>query len=200
MNISGRVKKLEAQVAEIMRQRARSRPPSTAERGGSCVTEFSVVYTRWMAAVPPERRDAVKRIFSDYWALRQTDPKCSRPAIVSWVYLCAYIGGLSFPDPIPVALIDAYLSHPEARTGGYQCRECGALVPTLLATGKFGTPEFRDERPVFDVCPCGGPVGWFAYRNRHGGRVPLPSLGAELLAGRDPISSRAKGATSKPEE
>jgi hypothetical protein len=147
--------------------------------------KFLAVMARAIAALPEPYRTDVGDEIAAFWRAREAGEKPEWPRFLDWVMWNAIPHRMWFPDPLPVALVESILD-PDTELGAWQCGECGLSVTGRPASGEIGTREFRNVHPVFRECPhCGGAVGWFAHRNRHG-PTALPDMGAELLAGRDP--------------
>jgi hypothetical protein len=145
--------------------------------------EFRAVLQRVLAAVPEERRQRVRDTWEAYQLQRQSDPTTRMTSLSWWIHRNANPRGAWFPDPLPLALVDALLDHPDAQIFD-GCVHCGLAVPSLRSTGSDLKGTYKPAVKLFEACPhCGGPIhlsgSWKCRRN----------LGAELLAGRDPCKT-----------
>ena len=145
------------------------------------------MFLRVLRAIPAERSERVAEALRAY-SERRSDPAAPRPALMKWIDDNAFPHPAWFPDPIPLALVDALLDHPEAEVF-YACLHCGLRVPNLPATGTCWEGTFKGIVQLFDECPhCSGPIHWCGSCEQKCHRL-LPKLGAELLAGRDPCKT-----------
>ncbi len=138
--------------------------------------EREALIDRWFAALPKSRVKAVEAVLIP-WVEKFYDPQWwfadpTAPALARWI---AWLDGHGwFPDPIPEALIDLFLAHPEASVSSYDCEDCGLTMPS--------EPH---ARPYAEACPhCRGRIAYNGYYCKQ--RITFSSLGKELLAGRDP--------------
>lgn len=194
MTLRGRVAKLET--AE------RSRPGADVDaHWRRRAAARQAVLFRWLRAVPKPDEAEVGAAFEPHlewlvspwdWCPDGDDPsdptppgRPHRPAVVRWVANLEFAGG-TFPDPLPAALLDAFLSRPAARVLYCDCEDCGVNVP--LPHDPPSQPRASAPPREWAACPaCGGRAGWRAYVDKRGGADDRPDLGRELLAGRDPI-------------
>jgi hypothetical protein len=175
-----RILKLTKRVEELTR-------PSAAD-AKRLNDQARAAVSRVTAAVPAERAERVREALSAYFRQCRADPNTPVPALAKWICHNASEHRAWFPDPIPVALLDALLDHPEAEVLD-GCLHCGLAVPSLRPGGTGREETFENVVPLFDACPhCGGPIRLCGWCEQMCHRL-LPVPGAELLAGRDPCKT-----------
>jgi hypothetical protein len=199
VRFASRITKLE-QAAEA-RARARREADRHAEHRW-------LVLARVYRAVTPERRARFIEVLFTYWKrLAQDAPAHNNPnaanarpaptdgepfevlALSSWLFGLSPPTRAWFPDPIPVAWLDAVLDIPHVGIW-FGCTRCGFDHPNYPSSGPRSSP-WVPERPVFETCTyCGGPVVYGGGNEYHCTRQ-LPLFGEELLAGRDPCADYA---------
>ena len=57
-----------------------------------------------------------------------------------------------FPGPVPGALIDLLIAHPDAELNSSKCGGCGHSVPSTRSSGK-PDGSYRWPQPLTDTCP-----------------------------------------------
>jgi hypothetical protein len=134
-----------------------TRPSASVAAATRLDDQFRAVVLRALKAVPAVRAGRVAEALAAYLR-HQADPDAPRPALVRWIDHVAFPHPAWFPDPIPPALLDALLDHPEAEVF-CACLHCGLSVPNLPPGGTVREGTFRDAVPLFGACPhCGGPI------------------------------------------
>jgi hypothetical protein len=137
-----RLAKLEAQAAALAQRHPAQAEPDLA--------------AFFLAAVLPEQRLAVEARLREFPARGH--------GLLAWVTNVAQ--GERLPERIPPAVIDVYLGDEEALPL-HDCEDCGLMVP--LRPGQTWGTAATPPQVYFEACPaCGGRIGWYAYRNKHG--------------------------------
>jgi hypothetical protein len=78
----------------------------------------------------------------------------------TWISNIAWRGG-RLPEMVPEALVQVYLSDPEA-IPLHDCETCGIAIP--VRPNRLHGLEGEPEQVYFAACPaCGGRTGWFLY-------------------------------------
>jgi hypothetical protein len=199
MRFAGRIKRLEKATEELARAK------QERDRHAECRW---LIHVRVYRAVPPERRERFLEVLHAHWERvlqdirARNDPNAARarqaptdaepyrmPALADWLHGISLPTRAWFPDPIPVAWLDAVLDIPGVEIF-YGCTRCGFDHPNYPSSGGLGAP-YVEDRPVFQTCTyCGGPVVWGGGNEYHCTRQ-LPVLEEELMAGRDPCADYA---------
>jgi hypothetical protein len=205
VNHTGRILRLK----KAIEARARARPAEnlSPEQNRRWV-DLKLVFHRVHRAVPPERRARFVEVIITDWrslirnALARKNPNAVNagpapineerdkgPAVSFWLFGMTGPTRAWFPDPIPLAWLDAVLDIPQVEIY-FGCTRCGFEHPNYPTSGPELGPWVR-ERPVFETCTyCGGPVEWSGGKEYNCTRQ-LPLLGEELRAGRDPCADYA---------
>ncbi len=123
--------------------------------GARSDTAWGAAREQFLAALDAGQRDTVARL------LRQ--PHYGGTGLRQW--LCALAAGIAvLPDAGPPALIQVYLTDPEAMPL-HDCADCGLAVP--VRPGRLYACVETAERVYFPLCPaCGAPTGHFARLSR----------------------------------
>ena len=131
--------------------------------------EREALVKRFLYAIPDSRAEAVEPVLSP-WVDQIYDPQWwfsdrAAPSVARWV---AWLDGRGWiPNPIPEALIDLFLAHPEADVCSYDCEECGLTMPSE-PTRKIESNWIK-AYPYATACPhCDGRIVYNGYFNKHG--------------------------------